>query len=65
MFLALASCQRDWRNWGLCVGFYAESRATLLVEIWWQENRNKLVKWKALADFVGIKGANLEDKFLF
>ena len=27
--------------------------------------RNKLVEWKALVHSVGIKGADLEDKFLF
>ena len=27
--------------------------------------RNKLVEWKALVDSVGIKGADLEYKFLF
>ena len=35
------------------------------MEIWWRENSNKLIKWKALVDTVGIKGADLEDKFLF
>ena len=44
---------------------YAESGATPLVGIWWQENKNKLVEWEALADSVGIKGVDLEDKFLF
>ena len=42
-----------------------EGGATPLVEIWWRENRNKLVEWKALIDSVGIKGADLEYKFLF
>ena len=64
-FRALALRQSDWRNCGLCVGLYAESGATLLVGTWWRENRNKLVEWKALVDTVGIKGADLEDKFLF
>ena len=64
-FRALALRQSDRRNCGLCVGFYAESGATLLVEICWRENRNKLVEWKTLVDSVGIKGADLEDKFLF
>ena len=44
---------------------YAESGATPLVGIWWQENRNKLVEWKVLVDSVGIKGAEMEDKFFF
>ena len=29
------------------------------------KNRNKLVEWKARVDSMGIKGADLEDKFLF
>ena len=65
MFRALTLRQSDWRNYGLCVGLYAESGATLLVGIWPRENRNKLIEWKALADSVEIKGADLEDKFLF
>ena len=65
MFWALAPCQHEWRNCGLCVGLYAESGATLLVGVWWRENKNKLVEWKALVDTVGIKSADLEDKFLF
>ena len=36
---------------------------------WWEygdeKNKKKLVKWKALADTVGTKGADLKDKFLF
>ena len=63
-FRVLALRQSDWRNCGLCVGLYAESEATLLVEKWRRENRNKLVEWKTLVDSVGIKGADLEDKFL-
>ena len=51
-FGALALCQSDWRNCGLCVGLYAESGATLLVGVWWRENKNKLVEWKALVDTV-------------
>ena len=42
---------------------YAENGATLLVGIWWRENNNKLVKWKALIYTVGIKGADLEENF--
>ena len=49
---------------GLCVGLYARNGATLLLGIWWQENKNKLVEWKRLVDTVGIKSADLEDKFL-
>ena len=37
----------------------------IMVGIWWRENKNKLVEWKALVDTVGIKSADLEDKFLF
>ena len=47
------------------MGLYAESGATPLVGIWWRENRNKLDEWKALVASVGIKSADLEDKFLF
>ena len=64
MFRALALRQSDWRNYGLCVGLYAESGVTLLVGVWWRENKNKLVEWKALVDTVGIKSADLEGKFL-
>ena len=48
----------------MCVGLYAESGATLLAGVLWRENKNKLVEWKALIDTVGIKSADLEDKFL-
>ena len=51
--------------WVECVGLYAENGATLLVGIWWQENKNKLVEWKVLVNTVVIKSADLEDKFLF
>ena len=47
------------------MGLYADNGATLLVEMWWRENKNKLVEWKALVDTVGIKSADLEEKFLF
>ena len=40
-------------------------RTLLLMAIWWRENKNKLVEWKVLVDSVGIKSADLEDKFLF
>ena len=30
----------------------------------WRENKNKLFEWKRLVDTVGIKSADLEDKFL-
>ena len=62
---ALALRQSIWRNCGLCVGLYAENRASLLVGIWWRENKNKLVEWRAFVDTVGIQSADLEDKFLF
>ena len=56
------SSERLEELWVMCL--YAENGATLLVGIWWRENNNKLVKWKALIYTVGIKGADLEDKFL-
>ena len=64
-FRALALRRSDRRNCGLCVGLHAEDGATLLVGIWWRENKNKLVEWKALADTVRTKSADLKDKFLF
>ena len=36
----------------------------LLVGVLWWENKNKLVEWKVLIGTVGIKIANLEEKFL-
>ena len=36
----------------------------LLVGVLWWENKNKLVEWKVYIDTVGIKSANLEEKFL-
>ena len=62
MFQALAPCQSDWRNCGLCEGLYAENRAMLLVGIWWWENKNKLIEWKALVDTVGNNSADLWGK---
>ena len=50
---------------GNFVGLFAENGAMLLVGIWWRENKNKLVEWKALVDTVAIKSADLEDEFLF
>ena len=36
---------------------------------WWEygdeKNKNKFVEWKALVDTVGVKSADLKDKFLF
>ena len=52
-FRALVLRQRDWRNRGLCVELYAENGATLLVGIWWREDKNT----------VRIKSADLEDNF--
>ena len=34
--------------------------ATLLAGIWWRENKNKLVEWRALVDTVGIKSEFIE-----
>ena len=42
-----------------------ENGVTLLVGMWWRENKNKLVEWKALVDTVRIKSADLEDKIFF
>ena len=36
----------------------------LLVEIWWQENKNKLAEWKAFIDTMGHKSACLKDNFV-
>ena len=44
MFRALTLRQSDWRNYGLCVGLYAESGVTLLVGVWCEKNKNKLVE---------------------
>ena len=62
-FRALTLRQSDWRNFGLFVLKKMEFR-------YWKDygeekKRNKLVKWKALVDTVGIESADLEDKFLF
>ena len=34
-----------------------------IVGVWWRENENKLVEWRALFDTVGTKSADLKDKF--
>ena len=47
------------------MSLYAENGPTLLVGIWSRENKNKFVEWKALVDTVGVKSADLKDKFLF
>ena len=44
---------------------WAKNGATLLVGIWWRENKNELVERKAFVDTVGINSDDLEDKFLF
>ena len=49
----------------VCVCSYVENGATLLMGIWRRENKNELVEWKVLVDTVGIKSADLKDKFLF
>ena len=58
------SSERLEEKW-IVLGLYAANGATLLVGIWWWENKNKLAEWKALLDTVGIKSADLEDKILF
>ena len=63
-FWVLALHKSDWRNCELCVGLYAEMEW----RYWWEygdRNKNKLVKWKVLIDTMGIKSANMKDKFLF
>ena len=59
----IALHQSNCRNCGLCVYLYAENGAMLLVGIWWQEKKNKLVKWKAFVDTVGLKSTYLKDNF--
>ena len=61
----LALRQSDCRNCRLCVGLYAENEVALLVGIWWRENKNELVEWKAFVDTMMIKSADLKDKFFF
>ena len=63
MFRALALRRSHWRIWGLCEDLYAENGATPLMRIWWRENQNKWVEWKPLVGNVGIKSADLENKF--
>ena len=51
---AFALRQSEWRNCGLCACVFMDRNgATLLVGIWWRENKNK----SALVDTVGIKSA--------
>ena len=60
-FLSKHYKKSDWRNYELWVGLHAGNGATLLVGIWWREN--KKVEWKALVDTVRIKSADLKDDF--
>ena len=47
--------------WVVCEWLYAENGALLLVGIWWLENKNKLVEWKAIIVTMGIaESADLE-----
>ena len=48
-----------------CVWVYMKMELRRLVGVWWRENKNKLVEWKALVDSVGIKSADFENEFLF
>ena len=64
-FWALALYQSKWRDCGLCVCLCAQNGAMLLVGMWWSENKDKLVEWKVHLDTMGIKRADLKDKFLF
>ena len=52
-------------NCALCACLHAENGAMLLVGIWQQVNKNKLVEWKAPIDTVGIESADLKEKSLF
>ena len=52
-------------NCALCACLHAENGATLLVGIWQQVNKNKLVEWKVPIDTVGIESADLKEKSLF
>ena len=62
-FLSKHYKKSDWRNYELWVGLHAGNGATLLVGIWWRENKNDWVEWKALVDTVRIKSADLKDDF--
>ena len=62
-FLSKHCKKSDWRNCELWVDLHAGNGATLLVGIWWRENKNDLVEWKALVDTVRIKSADLKDDF--
>ena len=44
MFQALALRLSKWMNCALCACLHAENGATLLVGIWQQVNKNKLVE---------------------
>ena len=62
-FLSKHCKKSDWRNCELWVGLHAGNGARLLVGIWWRENKNDWVEWKALVDTVRIKSADLKDDF--
>ena len=65
-FRAQALRRSESRNCGLCVVYIQKYGATLLVGAWQREKQqNKLVEWKAFVDTVGIKSADLKNKFLF
>ena len=49
------SISSHFQETGTLRHIYAESGATPLVGVFWRENKNKLVEWKALIDTVGIK----------
>ena len=57
--------QKGWRltRWPFVRAIREIVSCVHMVGIWWWEKNNKLVEWKALVDTVGIKGADLEDKF--
>ena len=53
----------DFDDLWLSVSCYSENGASLLVGLWWWLNKSKLDEWEALVDTMGIKSADLKDKF--
>ena len=49
--------------WVVCEFIFRKWSLMLLVGIWWQENKNKLVKWKAFVDTLWLKSAYLKENF--
>ena len=67
--LSVSPLSEQLEEWWVVCGFicrkWSYTIGGSLVGIWWQENKTKLVEWKALIDTMRIKSADLEDKFLF